>query len=161
MNAKHEPGRDRAAQSTILLVEDNPDDVILTRRAFRRAGLDAALAVVEDGELAVEYLSGVGRFSDRERHPWPALVLLDLKLPRKPGLEVLQWIRSQPTLHDLPVVVLTSSRQDEDIERAYALGANSYLEKPVEFAALQKLVETLHLYWLRFNVTRSGVSPRR
>lgn len=145
----------------ILLVEDNLDDVILTRRAFRKASLLANLRVTENGELAIDYLSGAGPYANRDQHPWPGLVLLDLKLPRKSGLEVLRWIRAQPAMRDLPVVVLTSSRQPEDIERAYALGANSYLEKPVDFESLQKLVATLHLYWLQLNVTSvSGGAER-
>jgi CheY-like chemotaxis protein len=144
----------------ILLVEDNLDDIILTRRAFKKAGLTASLWVVEDGELALDYLAGTGAYRNRDRHPWPALVLLDLKLPKKPGLEVLRWVRAQPKMKDLPIVVLTSSRQLEDIERAYALGANSYLEKPVDLESLQKLVSALHLYWLRLNVTSTHYGAR-
>jgi len=144
----------------ILLVEDNLDDIILTRRALKKAGLRANLLVVEDGELALDYVAGAGAYRDRDRHPWPTLVLLDLKLPKKPGLEVLRWVRAQPHMHDLPVVVLTSSRQLEDIDRAYELGANSYLEKPVDFESLKKLVSALHLYWLQLNVTGTHYGTR-
>src|SRR4051794_16744683 len=147
------------APATILLVEDNLDDVILTRRAFRRSGVMAALAVAEDGEQAIHYLRGQGAFADRNAHPMPALVLLDWKLPKKTGVEVLRWIRSEPALLTLPVVILTSSKQQEDIEAAYAAGANSYLQKPVELGALQELVIRLHLYWLQTNVPSSTTAP--
>lgn len=143
----------------ILLVEDNPDDIILTRRALSKAGVEALLPTVTDGDAAVRYLEGADEFADRERSPIPLLVLLDWKLPRRSGLEVLTWIRSRPALAVLPVVVLTSSRQQEDIEQAYRAGANSYLEKPVEFAALVGMLERVHLYWLRTNVTCAH-SPR-
>lgn len=144
-----------ASAPTILLVEDSPDDVVLTRRAFRKAGLAARLAVVEDGEQAIDYLSGRRAFADRDVHPAPVLVLLDLKLPRRSGLEVLGWLREQPAMRTLPVVVLTSSKQIEDVERAYAAGANSYIEKPVAFESLLKLVDLLHGYWLGINVPSS------
>jgi len=135
----------------ILLVEDTPDDVLLIQRAFRKAKLNANMQVVNDGEAAVEYLAGTGRYADREQHPLPVVVLLDLKLPRKSGFEVLTWIRQQPLLKRLSVVVLTSSDQMQDVNRAYDLGANSYLVKPVEFDALMEMVKTLDLYWLLWN----------
>lgn len=137
----------------ILLVEDNPDDVLLARRAVKKATLPVALKVVEDGDEAVAYLDGSGQFGDRDRHPLPALVLLDLKLPKRSGLEVLRWVRSQPALDTTPVVVLTSSSEDEDIQKAYALGANSYLQKPVAFNGLVQLLGVLDLYWFRNNLT--------
>lgn len=137
----------------ILLVEDNPDDVLLARRAVKKAALAVALQVVEDGDDAVAYLGGDGRFGDRGRHPLPALVLLDLKLPKRSGLEVLRWLRSRPELDTIPVVVLTSSSEDEDIQKAYALGANSYLQKPVAFNGLVQLLGVLDLYWFRNNLT--------
>jgi CheY-like chemotaxis protein len=138
---------------TILLVEDNVDDVILTRRAFRKAGLAATLMTVSDGEQALAYLFDLAAFADRGAHPFPELVLLDWKLPRCSGSEVLRQIRARGALDTLPVVILTSSRQQEDIEEAYACGANSYLHKPVAFSGLVELLGRLHLYWLRTNVT--------
>ncbi|HZY17713.1 MAG TPA: response regulator [Ramlibacter sp.] len=135
----------------ILLVEDNSDDVVLIQRAFRRAGVRTTLAVVDDGDSAVGYLEGSGPWADRSRHPLPRLVLLDLKLPRRSGLEVLAWLRAQPSLLGLTVVVLTSSRENTDLRRAYELGANSFLVKPVNFDDLLDLVRTLDLYWMRLN----------
>lgn len=139
------------APYTILLVEDDPNDVLLIQRAFRKANLVNSLEVVRDGEEAVVYLAGEGPYADRERFPLPVLMLLDLKLPRKAGLEVLGWLRQQPSLKRLPVVVLTSSRETADINRAYELCANSYLVKPVAFDALLEMVKTLNMYWLVLN----------
>jgi len=133
-------------------VEDNPDDVILIQRAFRKAAIQAPVCVVTDGEQALAYLGGEDKYADRARYPMPACVLLDWKLPRKNGLEVLSWIRSRPEIRRLPVVVLTSSRENPDIEAAYDAGANSYLLKPVEFETLRELVASLGLYWLVLNV---------
>lgn len=136
---------------TILLVEDDPNDVLAIQRAFRKANLSNPLQAVGDGEQAVAYLSGQGIYADRERYPLPVLVLLDLKMPRMSGLEVLAWLRQQQGLNRLPVVVITSSRENPDINRAYELGANSYLAKPVAFDTLTEMVKTLGLYWLILN----------
>jgi CheY-like chemotaxis protein len=133
---------------TILLVEDNPDDVLLIKRAFHKAGVSHSLQVAGHGEEAVAYLSGGDGFADREKFPFPDLMLLDLQLPRRSGHEVLAWLRSQEDLRRLPVVVLTSSKEPRDINRAYELGANSYLVKPVSFEALLDLVRTLERFWL-------------
>jgi CheY-like chemotaxis protein len=136
----------------ILLVEDDANDVLLIQRAFRKASIPRAVHVVEDGERALAYLSGAGPFGDREKYPIPGLVLLDLKLPRKAGLEVLDWVRKHPSaLRRLPISMLTSSRQLSDINRAYELGANSYLVKPGEFNALVDLVRSVHHYWFDFS----------
>lgn len=140
-----------ATEQVILLVEDNADDVLLIQRAFRKANLLAPLTVVGDGEAAIRYLAGAAEYPSRARFPIPSLVLLDFKLPRKNGLEVLQWTRSQPELKGLPVVVLTSSKEQSDIESAYDAGANSYLCKPVELEQLIQMVHTLDLYWLVMN----------
>ncbi len=136
---------------TILLVEDDPNDVLLIRRAFRKSNVANPIQVVGDGEEAIAYLSGQGPYADRERYPLPLLLLLDLKLPRKSGFEVLEWLRQQPGLKRLPVVVLTSSAETPDVNRAYDLGANSYLVKPVRFEDLLHMVRTLNLYWLIIN----------
>ncbi len=136
----------------VLLVEDDPNDIVLTRRAFRKAELPEPIAIVEDGKQAVAYLGATGEFADRRAHPLPDLVLLDLKLPRMTGLEVLAWLRQQPSLQRLPVVVLTSSREISDVNRAYELGANSYLGKPVTFDSLARIVSDLDRYWGELNV---------
>ena len=136
---------------TILHVEDDPNDVLLIARAFRKAECSAQVQVASDGEQAVNYLSGANSFSQRDRCPLPSLVLLDLKLPRKSGIEVLEWIRAQPGLKRLPVVMLTSSRQPIDINRAYELGANAYLVKPVNFDALVNMLKTLDSFWMGVN----------
>jgi CheY-like chemotaxis protein len=133
---------------TILLVEDNPDDVLLMKWAFSKANLVNPLQVVEDGEQAVAYLSGDGPYADRSRYPLPVLVLLDLKLPRKSGLEVLHWVRQQPGLKRLRIVVLTSSNQKADINQAHELGANSYLVKPGTLDSLIEMLKTVDLYWM-------------
>ena len=137
--------------STILHVEDDPNDVLLIERAFRKAEIGAQVQVVNDGEQAMQYLSGSSAFAQREKFPLPSLVLLDLKLPRKSGIEVLEWIRGQPGLRRIPVVMLTASKQAVDVNRAYDLGANAYLVKPVNFDALVELLRTLDKFWLRSN----------
>ncbi len=138
--------------SCILLVEDEPNDVFLIQRAFVKANVAHCLSVVADGEQAVAYLAGQKDFADRDRFPLPRLVLLDLKLPRKSGLEVLAWLRAPGSPYRrVPVVMLTSSRQTSDINRAYELGANSYLVKPVAFEDLLEMIKVLNLYWLNFN----------
>lgn len=135
----------------ILLVEDDPNDALLVQRAFRKANVANILHVVKDGEEAVAYLRGQQPFANREQFPLPGMVLQDLKLPRKSGLEVLEWLREQPGLKRLPVVMLTSSKHPSDINRAYELGANSYLVKPVAFDALVEMVKTVDLYWFFLN----------
>lgn len=139
------------AHSNILLVEDDLNDVLLIKRAFNRANLLSPLHVVNDGDSAVDYLAGSDQYGDRSLHPLPALILLDLKLPRRSGLEVLEWLKQQPELRRLPVVVLTSSKENKDIDRAYDLNANSYLVKPVAPDALLEMVKMLDLYWLTLN----------
>ena len=135
----------------MLLVEDDPNDILLIQRAFAKACLVNPLKVVRDGEEALNYLSGSGEFADRGRYPLPSLILLDLKLPRKSGLEILQWLRQQPALKHIPVIVLTSSKESSDVSRAYDLGANSYLVKPVGLGPLEDLLRALGLYWLVHN----------
>ena len=138
---------------TVLLVEDNPDDVLLIRNAFRKAGARASLQVVGDGDEAVAYLGGEGAFADRLAYPMPALLLLDLKLPRRSGFEVLQWVRHNPATKHVPTIVLTSSNQHEDVRRAYECQANSYLVKPVARDALVAMLGTLDNYWLGLNTS--------
>ncbi len=135
-------------QCAILLVEDDPNDVLLIKRAFGKVNIANPIIVVNDGEQAISYLAGREPYVDRAL---PMLVLLDLKLPRKSGHEVLEWLRQQQNLKRLPVVVLTASSESSDVNRAYDLGANSYLVKPVTFDALVEMVNTLNLYWLILN----------
>src|SRR5262249_38465399 len=142
----------------ILLVEDDSNDVLLLQRAFQKAGLRDVLRVVRDGEQAIEYLSGQGPYADRERHPLPFLVLLDLKMPGTDGFDVLQWARGEPDLKRLLIVVLTSSHLQSDVDRAYELGANSYLVKPVEFNEMVNLIQRFEAYWTELN--RIPTSPR-
>jgi CheY-like chemotaxis protein len=136
---------------TILLVEDNEDDVFMMNRAFKKAQITNPIQLVGDGHSAIQYLSGEGPYADRQQFPFPALVLLDLKLPIKTGHEVLQWIRSKPEFNMLLVVVLTTSAENVDVESAYRFGANSYLVKPPSAEALLEMVMALKLYWLEFN----------
>jgi CheY-like chemotaxis protein len=135
----------------ILVIDDDPNDVLLLQRAFEKTRLANPLHFAKDGEEALAYLSGQGEYADRNQHPLPALVLLDLKMPRKSGLEVLEWIRQQPALKRLIVVMLTSSNQSSDVNRAYELGANSYLVKPGGFDTLMELVKGMDRYWLVLN----------
>jgi CheY-like chemotaxis protein len=135
----------------VLLVEDDENDVFFMQRAFREAGIVTTLNVASDGQQAIDYLSGKGKFADRHAWPLPCLVLLDLKLPYVLGLDVLKWLRSQPEFKSIIVIVLTSSRQDADIEKAYALGANSYLVKPPEVHQLVAMVKKIKEYWIETN----------
>jgi CheY-like chemotaxis protein len=132
----------------LLLVEDNENDALLIRRAFERAHLLNPLEVATDGSAAIGYLSSCSGDGHGDRLPPPALVLLDLNLPRQSGMEVLSWIRRHPELSHLPVVILTGSREAEDLSQAYERGANGYLTKPVDFVRLLELVRQLNLYWV-------------
>jgi two-component system response regulator len=140
----------RLAAQTLLLVEDNPDDELLALRALRKGGFDPKVVVARDGVEALDWLHPAGEQSG-QTHPLPGLVLLDLKLPRIDGLEVLRRVRADPRTRTLPVVLLTSSRQPEDVARAYELGANGYVCKPVESDAFLEAVRTIGAYWLKLN----------
>jgi CheY-like chemotaxis protein len=142
------PYMDVVDKCPILLAEDEQNDVFLIKRAFQRVQLLNPVRVVSDGQEAINYLRGDGQYADRERFPMPTLVLLDLKMPRMGGFDVISWVRQQPGLKRLPLVVLTSSKDGPDINRAYELGANTYLVKPVEFDGLVEMMKTLNLYWL-------------
>ena len=135
----------------ILLVEDNASDEKLALLAFKRCGVPCEIAVARDGADALDYLFTTGVHRDRDPTARPAVVLLDLKLPRVSGLEVLRRLRAVPEPRLLPVVVLTASREDEDLLRAYSLGANAYLRKPVDFAEFSESAKALAAFWLRFN----------
>lgn len=139
-------------QHHILHAEDNPDDSLLIQLAFRKVGLPFTLSLVEDGARAISYLKGEGDYADRHRHPQPTLALLDIKIPRYSGLEVLEWIRSQSSLSALPVLMLTSSRNLADVRRAYELGVNAYLVKSVEYEELQDTIRSLANFWIKKNI---------
>ncbi|MCL5736255.1 MAG: response regulator [Actinobacteria bacterium] len=135
----------------VLLVEDNPDDVDLTLRAFKKNNIANDVMVVDDGPEALDFLFCEGEFADRDPTDVPQVVLLDLKLPRLNGLEVLRRIREDARTCLLPVVILTSSKQEDDVANGYRLGCNSYLRKPVDFVAFNEAIKELGLYWLVLN----------
>ena len=141
----------------ILLVEDDPNDTFFFERAMKQAHVHHPLRVVRDGLEAIAYFAGTGSFADRGHNPLPSLVVLDLNLPHKHGLEVLQWIRNSAPDPLVPVVVLTSSVSDLDTREAYRSGANSYLVKPSQPTELTEMVRLLDLYWIRHN--RVAPSP--
>ncbi len=140
----------------ILLVEDNTDDVLLTLRALQRANILNEVVVARDGTEALDYLTSEGQYAGRDSQDFPVVVLLDLKMPRMGGLECLEKIRKVKNLKHLPVVILTSSNEDRDICESYNLGANSYIQKPVDFDQFVQAIRTLGLYWLVLNVSPPG-----
>lgn len=135
----------------ILLVEDNADDVALTLRAFKRSHLMNPLAVARDGVEALDFLFARGAYADRAGKPLPTLVILDLKLPRLDGLGVLKALREDPRTALLPIVILTSSKEEQDVVSGYKFGANSYVRKPVDFVEFVEAVKVLGIYWLALN----------
>lgn len=136
---------------TILLVEDNPSDEKLTLLAFKRSGVANEVVVARDGADALDYLFGAGKHAGRDVSKLPTVVLLDLQLPKVGGLEVLRQIRAEPRTQLVPVVVLTSSKEEEDVIKSYQLGANAYVRKPVEFVEFAQAAKTLGLFWLLLN----------
>lgn len=135
--------------NTVLLIEDNPDDVWAFRRAFREIGWPSPLHVVEGGAQALEYLEGKGKYHNRHEFPLPTLVLVDLKMPGMDGFEVLKWIRAQPELSNLRVVVLTTSDEIRDVNRAYTLGANSFLTKPLNLPEFRNMLDAFITHWIK------------
>jgi two-component system response regulator len=136
---------------TILLVEDNPDDEELTRIAFKKSHIANDLVVARDGVEALDYLFGTGAYAGRDLGIMPSVILLDLKLPKVDGLEVLRALRANERTRRIPVVVLTSSKEQEDVVESYNLGANSYVRKPVDFTQFMEASKQLGLYWLVLN----------
>ncbi len=135
----------------ILLIEDNPDDEMLTLRAFQKAGYDKHLMVVRDGAEALEYIFNRGIFADKNKFPRPELILLDLKLPKIDGRDVLKYIRNDTSTQFIPVVILTSSIEEADISSCYEMRGNSYIRKPIDFDHFKKLIERVCEYWLVLN----------
>lgn len=144
--------------NVILLVEDNPDDVKLTQRAFKKSNISNQVVVARDGVEALDYLLGTGPY-EGVPHPPPQVALVDIKMPRMDGLELLRRIRSDPRTEFLPVVMLTSSSEEQDLVRSYQLRANSYIRKPVDFARFVEATRTLGMYWLLFNETPAKALP--
>src|SRR5258705_2940594 len=149
------------SQPIILLAEDNEADVVLLERAFEHLGVDVLLHVVQNGEQAIAYLQGEGKYQRREEFPLPDLLLLDLKMPLANGFEVIEWVRAQPRLAGLRIVVLTTSEQLRDIDRAHRLGANSFLVKPVSFDEFKETVRTLCDYLLGLSRMPHSSRPAR
>ncbi|HVV70886.1 MAG TPA: response regulator [Verrucomicrobiae bacterium] len=139
------------SQGTILLVEDDRNDVFFLQYAFETAGITNPMQVVVDGQEAIQYLAGQGPYADRSRYPLPCLVLLDLKLPVRMGLEVLEWIHARPELRNLLVVVLTSSSSMADVDRSYQLGARSFLVKPLSVDKRLEMARLIKEYWIEMN----------
>lgn len=135
----------------ILLVEDNPDDVALTLRAFKKSNILNKMVVAKDGVEALDYLFANGTYDGRDTKVMPQIVLLDLKLPKLDGMEVLRRIRADERTKLLPVVILTSSKEEQDVVNGYNLGANSYIRKPVDFSQFSEAIQQLGLYWLVLN----------
>lgn len=144
---------------TILLAEDREDDVLLIQRAFREGGISHPIAVVRDGEEAIRYLAGQGRYSNRELYPLPTLFLLDLTLPGTDGFEVMRWIRGRPELKDLPVVVLTQSDKIRDANTAYRLGAYSFIVKTEDFQDAVAFAQSMAEYWRKLNNREIAKKP--
>jgi len=132
---------------TVLLVEDDLNDIFLVKRAFKKAYIPNPLQVVTDGVEAIHYLQGDGKYADRHLHPLPHLVVMDIKMPRKTGFEVLDWIKRDGLLKRIPVIIVSSSDQPNDINHAYELGANAYMIKPVDFRAVETLFQSITHYW--------------
>lgn len=137
---------------TILLVEDNPDDVFFMQRAVKAAAVQNPLQIAVDGQEAIDYLAGAGKFSDRAAFPLPCLMLLDLKLPRKTGHDVLRWVRGREDLASVIVIALTTSRESNDIAEAYRLCVNAYVVKPTSPAELTDIMVKIREFWIGLNV---------
>jgi two-component system, response regulator len=142
---------------TLLLAEDDPDDRLLARQALEKSRVANDLRFVEDGEELLDYLHRRGKYADSRESPRPGLILLDLNMPRKDGREALREIKSDPGLRDIPVVVLTTSKSEEDVARTYNLGVNSYITKPVKFSALVQVMKALGKYW--FEIVELPANP--
>ncbi len=146
-----------AKKLVIMVAEDDPNDLELLRHVVSENGVEVDFQSAHDGEQVINYLRGDGEFQDRSRHPVPDIIVLDLKMPRVNGFEVLQWLRQEPGLARIPVVVLSGSGLETDIEEAYRLGANTYFTKPGQLAELRKIIASLIDYWRRSE--RPGITP--
>lgn len=145
---------------TILIAEDDENDALLLLRAIRKTQQGATIHVVQDGGEAISYLKGEGRFSDRNTYAFPRVLISDLKMPRKSGFELLQWLREHPECHLVPILILSSSNVGEDIVKAYQLGVNAYFQKPAAFDELVSLFELVFQFWLRAEIPPANASFR-
>ena len=132
---------------TVLLVEDDLNDIFLVKRAFKMARVRNPLQVVTDGEDAIRYLRGEGKYANRDEHPLPRLVVMDIRMPRRDGFEVLAWIKNDGLLRRIPVIIVSSSEDPSDINRAYELGANAYMIKPMDYRSVESLFHSITQYW--------------
>ena len=132
---------------TILIVEDDPNDALILKKALAREGIKHTIQVVPGGQEAINYLQGQGQYSDRSQFPFPSVIFTDLKMPRISGFDVLHWLRTHPECSVIPVIILSASKLDEDIKRAYQMGANAYLVKPTQIRDLQQMVKTAFDFW--------------
>jgi CheY-like chemotaxis protein len=135
------------ANLTILIAEDDANDVLILKKALERADIKYPIYVVPDGQEAIDYLRGEGQYSDRTKFPFPNVVFMDLKMPRMSGFDVLEWSKNNPECAVIPVIILSASKQDEDIKKAYQMGANAYLVKPSQIGDLQEMVKTSFSFW--------------
>ena len=145
------------AASILLVVEDDPNDVKFIQRGLAKLGIGEQVRYARDGGEALAYLGGEGVYQDRTLHPLPSLMVLDLKLPKKPGLEVLAWLRNDPRLKDLPVVIFTSSKEEGDVRRAEELGVEAYHVKPVDYKDFTEVVKSIGLLWI--TLTKQAGAP--
>ena len=149
----------------LLIAEDDDNDVFFLQNAFKEADIQNPLQIVHDGQEAIDYLAGNGEFADRSKYPLPYLLILDLKMPRITGMDVLEWLQSQPELRCLPVIVFSSSAHRNDIERAYQLGANAFVVKPAATSKRNDLARLIKGFWLTFNeppiITTEGLEAAR
>ena len=148
-------------QPVVLVAEDREDDLFMLRRSFEQLGFDTPVQYVRDGEEAIAYLSGSGRFADRATYPLPTMLLLDLKMPRKNGFAVLEWIEQQPSLTQLRTIVLTTSEDIFEVNRAYQLGAASFLTKPLNFNEFKDTIQLVHNYWIVLNRPPNVAKPQK
>ena len=132
---------------TVLLVEDDLNDIFFVKRAFKIAKIENPLQVVTDGQEAMQYLRGEGKYADRATHPLPKLIVMDIKMPRKSGFDVLQWVKNDGPLRRIPIVIVSSSDNPADINHAYELGANAYMIKPMDLRAVEHLFSSITHYW--------------
>ena len=140
-------------EKTILLIEDNPDDALLTLRAFKKNNIPNRVVVYHDGATALDYLFATGHYAQQPPHPRPELILLDLRLPKMDGIEVLRRLRANQHTRSLPIIILTTSDERQDILQCYNMGANSYLRKPVNFTQFTETIRQVSNYWLHLNVS--------
>jgi DNA-binding response OmpR family regulator len=145
-------------ESSILVLEDDENDALLLKRALRRLNVSSPVHIVTDGEEGIAYLSGTGKYRDRATYPFPGFIITDLKMPKKSGMEVLKWLSEHRELKVVPTLVLTSSKEESDVAKAYGFGANSYMVKPADFQDLERMMRLIHDYW---NVCEKPFPPQR